>query len=223
MLTATINHLRVLDVGARFGYHCSGLFERDEAPHYLGVEEISILLPYGREEVAEADLVCFGGGADVSPEFYGHVNHASYTDTARDLWESELFDLCLRMGKPMLGICRGAQFLNVMNGGTMIQDVKGHGFTHYVVSPDGHRFRVTSTHHQMMVPGKEGSVLLLGEGDLHKGEIVYDGERPDLPGDVEAVYYPRTLCLGVQGHPEYDDATDEFCEWVWTTIKEKLL
>src|SRR5690554_3184603 len=81
----------------------------------------------------EADLVCFIGGEDVQPSLYGEHDHPStHTNPARDEMEEKLFHYCLNEGIPMAGICRGAQFLNVMNGGKLYQDVDNHatGNTH---------------------------------------------------------------------------------------------
>lgn len=218
--------LRILDVGAWYGYDTAGLFMWERAPALLGVDEIEIYSGSDEHILDRIDMVAFGGGADVSPEIYGHSNLASCTQIGRDLHESELFETLRCRRIPMFGICRGAQFLNVMNNGTMIQDVGGHTVDHFVVSPKtGKKFRVTSTHHQMIVPAQDApwSVLLVGTSMEHKRDIVYDGDLPTMPGDVEAIFYPETRCLGVQGHPEYSTASREFVDWTLNTIKEYLL
>ena len=58
--------------------------------------------------VALADLVCFTGGADVSPQLYGHPVHpATYFDQTRDSQEMAIFEAATKKGTPMVGICRG--------------------------------------------------------------------------------------------------------------------
>lgn len=59
-------------------------------------------------DLNEADLVCFTGGADVSPNLYGDDTHrATYADRHRDAKERGIFQQCLDNGTPMVGICRG--------------------------------------------------------------------------------------------------------------------
>jgi carbamoylphosphate synthase small subunit len=95
---------------------------------------------------------------------YGQIDVKSYgLNNARDLYETEMFANAIKYGIPMLGICRGAQFLTVMNGGSLIQDVNHHTGNHGIKlsktdAPDnwkkGYSMNVTSTHHQMMDPAK---------------------------------------------------------------------
>jgi putative glutamine amidotransferase len=71
------------------------------------------------------------GGRDVDPSSYGHDPHPSTDepDRGRDVWEFALIAAALRRHLPVLGICRGAQMLNVVLGGTLHQhlpDVVGH-------------------------------------------------------------------------------------------------
>lgn len=77
------------------------------------------------------DGLVITGGKDVAPEIYGHDPHPATDDPARDrdAWELALLNAALRRDIPVLGICRGAQVLNVALGGTLHQhlpDVVGH-------------------------------------------------------------------------------------------------
>lgn len=150
------------------------------------------------DSLPDADLVQFTGGADVSPALYGCENTHSYVSVPRDLDDIHFFIQALALKKPMAGICRGGQFLNVMSGGHMIQHVEGHanGHQHDAIDlVEDEAVCVTSTHHQMMVPSRAGRLLLIAG-------IV--GER-----DTEAVYYAHTQCLCFQPHPEFDEAGKE--------------
>lgn len=152
------------------------------------------------DSLADADLVQFTGGEDVSPELYGQRNTQSYVNVKRDLMDICAFRKALALSIPMAGICRGGQFLNVMSGGKMIQHVEGHatGQMHRaedVVWNEFENVLVTSTHHQMMVPGDMGDILLTAN-------IV--GEE-----DTEAVYYTHTQCLCFQPHPEFTEAVGD--------------
>lgn len=152
----------------------------------------------------KADLIQFTGGADVTPEIYGEVNTASGNDLSRDLLEAGYFGLAQRMNKPMAGICRGGQFLNVMCGGSMKQHVEGHatGMNHLVEDTGTHKtITVTSTHHQMMVPSSDAVLVAFAS-------IV--GKE-----DAEVLYYYKQRALCFQPHPEFTNVkgcTDYYFE-----------
>lgn len=158
--------------------------------------------------VQDADLVQFTGGEDVSPELYGaERHHTTHNNPTRDAFEKAVFDKCIELGKPMAGICRGGQFLNVMSGGSMWQDVDGHATHkgHYML--DIHSFEVvhvTSTHHQMMRPSAEGKVFGVASESTYR-ENVHSIKDP-FTDDVEVVYYKGTNCLCFQPHPEFNGA-----------------
>lgn len=150
------------------------------------------------------DLVCFTGGADVSPELYCQSNTGSANNQARDLHEIGQYIKYRHMGVPMVGICRGAQFLNVMHSGTMIQHKPGHGMRRAPVdlydAAGNHLWRATDSaprsprlyedHHQMMVPADHGIVL----------------GRDSKDGNVEIILYDDTI-LCFQAHPEWGHET----------------
>lgn len=178
------------------------------------------------------DLVCFTGGEDVSPSLYGHTNLGSYCSMRRDQEENLVFELAQKEGIPMTGICRGSQFLNVKCGGTMVQHLKqSHGGSpHGCETFDEEVFDVTSSHHQMSVPGPGGQVLAWAEIRLQERDCIYDGELPrivfDEPGDegplirvTESIYYPEMRVFGVQHHPEWQAADKEAPQWTLRMIR----
>src|SRR5574337_1223462 len=145
------------------------------------------------DDFFKANLIQFTGGEDVTPEIYGKTNTNSYNNFNRDLIEAGYFALAIRCNKPMAGICRGGQFLNVMCGGKMIQDISGHAIrgTHTInIFSDGMNIidmiEVTSTHHQEIVPSVEAR--LIGEAD---------------DGVAEVIFYENNNCLCFQPHPEF--------------------
>lgn len=165
-----------------------------------------------------ADIVVFTGGADVHPSFYGHTIHPTTgSDKGRDYDELEVF-MALEDTQLKVGICRGAQFLCVANGGTLYQDVDRHAIygTHKLTYTDAKGqesyHEVTSTHHQMQNP-----YISQDEFDLkfelwgHADRCTYRDqalvERKPLNAnahpDVEIVWWPESNSLGFQPHPEY--------------------
>lgn len=157
----------------------------------------------------DANLVCFSGGADVSPELYGERNTASHSYMERDFQSIVLYMQARRLGKPMVGICRGGQFLNVMNGGRMIQDYPGHAIhgTHLMKDLDLGVFEVTSAHHQVMIPAEHAFLLAWAnvqteEGDQTEAEVIeYDG------------------CICFQPHPEYVPKGHECREYFFSLLE----
>lgn len=164
--------------------------------------------------LSEAGLVVFTGGADVSSVLYGEVPHATTSAYPnRDLTEIYVFNKTKERGIPMLGICRGAQFLTVMNGGKLLQDVSDHqGGKHSIFFNTGDVREITSTHHQMMNPFvlKEDKYELIAYAyELVMADHLYynDGVKSQikLPQDFkepEIVYYYDSNALCIQGHPE---------------------
>jgi putative glutamine amidotransferase len=75
--------------------------------------------------VAEIDGLVLQGGADVSPISYGETpSRPEWSgDRVRDLYEIDLFRECVVQGKPVLGLCRGLQLINVALGGSLHQDI----------------------------------------------------------------------------------------------------
>lgn len=152
-------------------------------------------------------LVMFTGGADVSPELYGETSPRGLCSNSprRDEKEIKIFTKAIKYGVKMTGICRGSQFINVMSGGRMMHDVQGHaGANHLMETTRDEVIEVNSYHHQMIIPPADGHVIgwsrerLSGRYYGDKDEQVEWG-RPES----EIILVPRTLCCGVQWHPEW--------------------
>lgn len=154
----------------------------------------------------DADLVQFTGGEDVSPSLYEEEKHPhTYSSRSRDNYEKVLFDLCIKKGKFMAGICRGGQFLNVMSGGRMYQHVDRHTRNHMITDVlTGESLYATSTHHQMMRHSSKAQVVATAMQGGFK-EYMKDGQIAVAaePLDMEVLYYTDTNSLCFQPHPEY--------------------
>ena len=172
---------------------------------------VCMVLPYTSEDclIKEYskifDGVIFSGGGDIDPSYYNEVNDGSSKNicSLRDVFEVKLMRSALRSNKPILGICRGMQLINVFFGGKLNQDIKGHMQN----APRNIRDQLTlvckesllynierrneiftnSFHHQ--------SVKTLGHG------LEIDAVAAD--GCIEAIHAKEhRFCLGVQWHPE---------------------
>jgi putative glutamine amidotransferase len=167
-----------------------------------------VLPPLGDVEALldRLDGICLSGGPDLDPDAYGaSERHAELgpTEPSIDSFELALARAADARGLPVLGICRGAQALNVARGGTLHQHVPAHrqtepatATTHTVHVDAGTRLaalvgvtplRVNSFHHQ--------AVDALGRG-LHAVAFAADGT-------IEAIEAPGAhFVLGVQWHAE---------------------
>lgn len=170
----------------------------------------------------DAQVVIFQGGEDVSPHLYGESRHPTTASNARrDHFEFACYKAT--QGKLRIGICRGAQFLNVMNGGFLYQHVDGHcsgahqmRYTENIGSSRSvtrYLRGITSTHHQLIGPNMKSAQLwgLASETTFREtGIINNDGKRKteerqgDHNSDVEICYYGNTRSLCFQPHPEYN-------------------
>ena len=116
---------------------------------------IAALTACGAEAVVSMDLTlassCDGlllpGGGDVDPAVYGQENCGSNPpDKARDEDELALFALFRAMNKPIFGICRGLQMLNIALGGTLVQDLPDERHCHDAVTDTDRVHKVQTTH-----------------------------------------------------------------------------
>jgi putative glutamine amidotransferase len=151
------------------------------------------------------DGVCLSGGPDLDPAAYGARAHETLgpTEPLLDRFELELARAADAAGLPLLGVCRGAQALNVARGGTLHQHIDGHRQIELATLPThsvriaaksraaqlfgGHSAEVNSFHHQ--------SVDTLGDG------LVATAWAAD--GTIEGLEDPRhPFLLAVQWHAE---------------------
>lgn len=173
-----------------------------------------------------ADFVIFTGGfVDVHPSMYGAdpnlVHDSVYgldgSSAAQMMEYIEVWQECFYLGIPMIGVCLGAQFLHVMNGGKLYQDVDNHNSGHPLYcNRTGKTIKESSSvHHQACI--YQDSMNVIAESceanerwiDGTHCELVID--KPDA-ADIEGFWYEQTMCLGVQGHPEYQ-GYPEYTEW----------
>ena len=174
-----------------------------------------------RDYARELDGLVLQGGADLSPATYGEeaLDPAWAGDRVRDDYEIELFNEFVEAGKPVLGICRGLQLINVAFGGTLYQDIgtqTGSTVQHRArdayernfhevtfapesglarLYPQAPCARINSIHHQ--------AIRALGRGLVVEARCASD----DV---IEAVRWRgRSYVFGVQWHPEFLRSSDE--------------
>ena len=164
------------------------------------------------DEINSCDALVLSGGTDIDPVFYGGLLHypkaPEHWNRDRDVFELSLLQSALKQSKPMLGICRGMQLINVAFHGTLVQNLgvelnKIHEGNpdklHTVYIEDGsllheiagaEKTEVNSAHHQSVDrPGEELVIT------AHSEEVVSESvEWKDPSG--------KPFLLAVQWHPE---------------------
>lgn len=168
-----------------------------------------------REIYERLDALLFSGGGDISPETYGGEAHPkiSRVDSPRDALETAMIRWAVEEGKPIFGICRGIQAINVALGGALYEDIasqKPDALKHDYY-PDfprdklAHDVRIEP--HSLLARIVNAEILQVNS--LHHQAIRRLAEplrpiayAPD--GIIEAVELPEhPFALGVQWHPEW--------------------
>jgi len=160
------------------------------------------------------DGLLLQGGNDIAPETYGESPLAPewHGDRVRDRYELDLLDRFMQAGKPVLGICRGCQLINVAFGGTLYQDIptqRPDALTH--VDPRHYERNlhalefVEGTRLAGLYPGRRAaqvnSIHHQAVKDLGR-ELVVEARAPD--GIVEAIRWRGpSHVFGMQWHPEF--------------------
>jgi len=164
-----------------------------------------------------ADIVCFTGGEDINPQLYGEKPlDGIYYNPERDADDIDVYNQARDMGLFLIGICRGGQLLNALNGGKLWQDVDCHGRYHNIQDlATGELIYVSSTHHQQFRPSPEAEVIAVAwESETkYAADTVWHRAFENDEVDYEVLYYDRSRSLCFQPHPEYGDVpgcTDYF-------------
>ncbi len=192
------------------------------------IPELTIATPHmpktlrARDYVNALDGLLLQGGADMSPKSYREtpINPKKWGgDEVRDQYEIELFHEFVTQGKPVFGICRGHQVINVALGGTLFQDLatqrgeQSAGHRHETKYDNNfHDVRILpdtwlSTIYPSISTKHVNSIHHQAIKDLGEGLIVEATSEPD--GVIEAVRWAgHSFVVGVQWHPEFVDPTD---------------
>jgi len=181
--------------------------------------------------IDDADLLQLEGGADVDPSLYGEEKHPStYSSKPADDWTIGLFKRAQELKIPVAGICRGSQFLSVIGGGKLWQDIDGHatGHMHNLIDLESQIIieGVSSTHHQQHRPADSAIIIATSFPQLTTMKYsMEDGANIGTDGDgmdVEAFYYEHINALGYQPHPEFF-GVDHPCQMYYFDLIAKYL
>ncbi len=174
-----------------------------------------------RDYAKHLDGLVLQGGADVSPQSYAQAATRPEWggDRVRDMYELELLHEFIEAGKPVLGICRGCQLINVAFGGTLYQDIA----TDVPTSIKHVNDEYDRLHHAIQFPPGSSLATLFNTHGSEQNEWVVNSIHHqavrDLGRDltveaisgsdniVEAIRYRKAaFVMGLQWHPEFHRA-----------------
>jgi putative glutamine amidotransferase len=203
--------------------------EQSMAHWVMSTGALAVMIPSPAGETGRGDAtlddyaqwlggLVLGGGADVWPGSYGEtpLEERWGGDRVRDEYELALLQAFARAGKPVLGVCRGLQLLNVAHGGTLYQDIA-------TQRPEALRHRDAglydrNLHDIEFVPGSRLATLYPGVTTARVNSVHHQAIKDLAPGLVVEARCPRDglieavrqpggrFVAAVQWHPEFHRA-----------------
>lgn len=176
-----------------------------------GIFSDAVRLDYTRPQ--KCDAILLWGGTDINPKYYNEepdYRNQYQADSKRDQDEWAWMLEAKASSVPIIGICRGAQFLCAFAGGKLIQHMTGHHGSQLIYTPDGREFMAKEDHHQAMLPVDCEASWIATAKD----------------GIPEVVYFPKIRGLAIQGHPEWEQpdapVVEFYCSLVESLLKGEL-
>lgn len=187
---------------------------------------VVITLEAGQDDVNQMTELCdgflFSGGPDPHPFLFGEETqaHCGNVSVTRDRLELELLKKVMEARKPVLGICRGIQLINVALGGDIYQDIPSQAHKSFSLGHNQPFHYSVPSHHVAVAKETLLSKVVDGKTDLEVNSMHHQACRQMAPGLTASGYSPDGLIealempdypflLGVQWHPEYLWQTDK--------------
>ncbi len=179
---------------------------KDTVNYEAALKRLSI--PYittlSQNEIHSCRGLLLPGGGDITPAFFGQKNNGSHNiDTELDIIQLQALETAVRQSKPVLGICKGMQIINVFFGGNIVQHMQHHEMHAYC---DGDRY-----HNSTIVPNTYlhclyGDTLYINSAH-HQcldrlGKDIIPAQYATCTQTPEAIYHKELPIYGVQWHPE---------------------
>lgn len=205
----------------------SALYRDDGYPFNSIAKEC---IPIGNpEHVTDTDAALIvWGGSDIDPKQYNHPKSSrTHTGGDRDWREWALMQQAIKIGIPIIGVCRGAQMACAAAGGFLIQHVDNHaGRMHATSTYDGRTIMTNSIHHQMMVAPKEvDHELLAWSTHQLSAKYIYKDDVAFIPPEdwkePEFYYFPKIKGYAIQWHPEAMNIDSDATKFVLEQINER--
>lgn len=193
---------------------------KDKTANYEAVCQNANLSPHTSLSISElctCDGLLLPGGGDITPIFYGQAECLSRNiDTELDILQIQALDFFVHNRKPVLGICKGMQLINIYFGGTLIQHLNN---TDYHQHPNGDILHISFAEKGSILEQLYGDSFMINSNhhqaidklakSLHTIQIAGDNGQITGDGTIEAFVHRSLPILGVQWHPERIDQIKE--------------
>lgn len=174
------------------------------------------------QDITKDSTVIFWGGEDICTSFYNAQPAATWTvathePSIRDQVERVIYEAAIAAGSKIIGICRGAQLVCALHGGSLLQHVNGHANNRgHIIHTNEEKMQFSNSyHHQMMNPFKLDHELVAWTHP-RKDDFVIDAagnKAVPFEKEPEVVWFPKIKALCIQGHPEYVDEKHSFAKY----------
>ena len=229
------NHL--MHANPRFGTNYVNYIQKNYAAGITNGGALPIILPIGAPElasdyIATIDALLLPGGQDVSPDDYGEepIPQIGEIDPQRDAFEIALIQAAIAADKPIFGICRGAQIINVALGGTLYQDLTTQ-VPALAVKHDQYPTKWSTPTHHLAWQGSNWLTAHMSKTALvnsfhHQAvKTLATGLQLDATstdGVIEAFSDEKRRIYGVQWHPEMLLMADENAQLVFDAFISRV-
>lgn len=229
----------LINKGNTFSGYRRSYVNQDYVESVLRAGGIPFIIPFNedlestREMVEQVDGIILSGGHDVDPYNYGEDPMLKIGEVfpKRDVFDMELYKTAIKLKNPIFGICRGYQIINVINGGTLYQDLSYADFvkikhdqvdnptqaTHFVDLEEGtflknilgKEYKVNSFHHQIIKDVAPEFKVVAKSSD----------------GVVESIekITEDSFIIGVQWHPEMLSLNCEKSQEIFNSFVRKVI
>lgn len=205
----------------------SVIYQLHRDPFKLFDEIVTIKDP--KELTKNDGVLLLHGGEDISPAMYNErpmFTSAPKDLSLRDTIEVSLINKAIDLGMPIIAICRGAQLMCCMSGGSLWQHVDGHLCSHNIYTVDDKILYASADHHQAMrleTLDVQKNAIVLAESMITTKAFSQDHKDGiGLRSVLEVVYFKNTNCLAIQPHPEWMSEETDFNKWCAEQIKTYL-
>ncbi len=138
----------------------------------------------------EYDAFLLPGGDDINPTYYNQKNYAcNNIDLEIDFLDKKIIEYAYNNKKPLLGICRGIQSINVFLGGTLKQNILNHSNENHFIFFNNKKILVNSFHHQ----------------SIDKLAPNFNILAKSIDNEIEIIKHNSLPIIGIQFHPELFD------------------
>ena len=167
--------------------------------------------------------VILSSGNDINPKLYNSDEKSESVSIKRDSTEKSILEIAIKKGIPVLGLCRGMQFINVFFGGKLI-NIKNDAKSKIMHVASNHRIKITSKDAEKLI-GNNFEV-----NSYHNNGISQETLSKELmafakseDGLIEGVYHPNLPIAAIAWHPERKSPDDKINKKIIRLFLEKKL